>query len=651
MISKETIDKIFDTARIDEVVGEFVNLKKRGVNLIGLCPFHNEKTPSFNVNPARNIYKCFGCGKGGTSVNFIIEHEHLSYPDALRYLAKKYNIEIEEEQVSPEQEILRDEKESMLLINGFAQKYFSETLNESEDGKAIGMTYFKERGFSKDTIEKFQLGYSPDQWDAFTTHALKHGYKEEFLVKTGLTIKNDRGSFDRFKGRVMFPVHNLAGRVIAFGGRILKKDEKTAKYLNSPESEVYHKSKVLYGIYFAKKSIVEKDNCFLVEGYTDVISMHQSGIENVVASSGTSLTVDQIRLIGRYTKNVTVLYDADPAGIKASLRGIDMILEEGLNVKVVLFPQGEDPDSFARKNSSSEVHDYLRTHARDFMVFKTDLLLQEASNDPIAKAALIRDVVESIAKIPDAITRAVYIKQCSEMMEINEQTLLNELNKSRKNSLKKIMPLEDVEELLPDVLGVPQPGIHFDTESQEREIIRLLLNFGNEQIQFQEVVENENGKNETVTHSYSVAAFITEEIIRDDVKLSDARFRFFFSESSSLISKDLPISPEHFYKIENPEISSLAVELLSPKYFLSMNWQDMHQIAVPLEETNLRDTVEKAVYHLKNKMVMKMIEENQHKLKEAYAKGEDYTLLLEHQKKLDEVKKQISKTLGIDILR
>ncbi|MEO8088463.1 MAG: DNA primase [Bacteroidota bacterium] len=653
MISKETIDRIFDTARIDEVVGEFVNLKKRGVNMIGLCPFHNEKTPSFNVNIARNIYKCFGCGKGGTSVNFIIEHEHLTYPDALRYLAKKYNIEIEEEQISPELEILRDEKESMLLVNGFAQKYFSDILINSEDGKAIGLTYFKERGFSKEIIEKFQLGYSTDHWDAFTKHAIQHEYKEEFLVKTGLTIKSERGLFDRFKGRVMFPIHNLGGRVIAFGGRILKKDEKTAKYLNSPESEVYHKSNVLYGIHFAKKAIVEKDNCFLTEGYTDVISLHQAGIENVVASSGTSLTVEQIRLIGRYTKNITVLYDADPAGIKASLRGIDMILEEGLNVKVVLFPKGEDPDSFSRNHTSSEVHDFLRGNSRDFMVFKTSLLLEEVANDPVAKAGLIRDVVESISKIPDAITRSVYIKQCSEMMEINEQVLLNELNKFRKSSLKKILPTADVEELMPDINGVSQPANHFDTESQERELVRLLLNYGNEQIHFYDDVEipDSNGKKETVTHSYSVAGFITEDLTRDDIKIADVRYKFFVDESAVLLSREIPITAEYFYKIENPEISSLAVELLSPKYFLSGNWQEMHQIAVPLEESNLRDAVEKAVYHLKNKMVMKMIEDNQHKLKEAYANGAEYVHLLEHQKKLDEVKKQISKSLGIDVLR
>ncbi len=653
MISKETIDKIFDTARIDEVVGEFVNLKKRGVNLLGLCPFHNEKTPSFNVNPARNIYKCFGCGKGGTSVNFIIEHEHLSYPDALRYLAKKYNIEIEEEKISPELEILRDEKESMLLVNGFAQKYFSDALFNTEDGKAIGLTYFKERGFTKETIEKFQLGYSPDQWDAFTKHALQQEYKEEFLVKTGTTIKSERGLFDRFKGRVLFPIHNLGGRVIAFGGRILKKDEKTAKYLNSPESEVYHKSQVLYGIFFAKKSIVEKDNCFLTEGYTDVISLQQAGIENVVASSGTSLTVEQIRLISRYTRNITVLYDADPAGIKASLRGIDMILEEGLNVKVVLFPEGEDPDSFARIHSSNEVDDFLRSNSKDFMVFKTGLLLEEVANDPIAKAGLIRDVVESISKIPDAITRSVYIKKCSEMMEIDEQVLLNELNKLRRSSLKKIIPSGDVDELMPDVIGVPRPATHFDTEAQEREIIRLLLNYGNEQIHFYDETEipDSDGKKETVTHTYTVAGFITEDLARDDIRIADTRYKFFFDESCVLLSRETAISPEHFYKIENPEISALAVELLSPKYFLSVNWHEMHQIAVTLEESNLRDTVEKAVYHLKNKMVMKMIDDNQHLLKEAYAKGAEYEHLLEYQKKLDDVKKQISKTLGIDVLR
>lgn len=661
MINKATVDKIFEAARIEEVVGEFVNLKKRGVNMIGLCPFHNEKTPSFNVNVARNIFKCFGCGKGGTSINFIIEHEHLSYPDALRYLAKKYNIEIEEEKISPEQTILRDEKESMLLLNGFAQKYFSDILLNSEEGKAIGLSYFRERGFTKETIEEFQLGYSPDDWEAFSNHALKNEYKEEFLVKTGLSIKREKktGSeeegklFDRFKGRAMFPIHNLSGRVIAFGGRILKKDEKTAKYLNSPESEAYHKSQVLYGIFFAKKAIVEKDNCYLTEGYTDVISLHQAGIENVVASSGTALTVEQIRLISRYTKNITVLYDADPAGIKASLRGIDMILEEGLNVKVVLFPKGEDPDSFSRSHTSSEVHEYLRTNAKDFMVFKTGLLLEEVANDPVAKSGLIRDVVESISKIPDSITRAVYTKQCSQMMDINEQVLLNELNKFRRSSLKKQMPPEDIAELMPDVIGIPQPVDDFGTEAQEREIIRLLLNFGNKEIHFYEDVEipDSKGKKETVTHTFSVAQFITEEIERDQIKIIHPHYKFFFDESCTMLAQALEITPEHFYKIENPGISALAVELLSPKYFLSENWETMHHVAVPSEEDNLKDAAEKAVYHLKNKMVMKMIEENQQKLKDAHLAGEEYDHLLEYQKNLDQLKMAISKTLGIDVLK
>jgi len=661
MISKETIDRIFETARVEEVVGDFVNLKKRGVNMIGLCPFHNEKTPSFNVSPSRNIYKCFGCGKGGTSVNFIMEHEHVTYPDALRYLAKKYNIEIEEEKQTPEQTILRDEKESMLLLNGFAQKSFSENLFNSEEGKAIGYTYFKERGFTRETIEKFQLGYSLDQWDGFTHHALKNEYKEEFLLKTGLTIKNDRGLFDRFKGRVMFPIHNLSGRVIAFGGRIIKKDEKAAKYINSPESEVYHKSNVLYGIFFAKKPIVEKDNCYLTEGYTDVISLHQAGIENVVASSGTSLTVEQIRLIGRYTKNITVLYDADPAGIKASLRGIDMILEEGLNVKVVLFPQGEDPDSFSRKHGGSEVYDYLKENAKDFIVFKTNLLLKEVSNDPIGKAQLIREVVESIAKIPDAIARSVYTKECSQLMGISEQVLINELNKARRQSLKKTgageMPaptsVADIDEFIPDAIKADQPVDQFNTESQEREIIRLLINHGNKEIHFYEEREipDSNGHKQNVDTPVRVANYIVEELERDGLTLAHVLYSFFFSEISSLIKQSLDITPEHFYKMENPDASALAVELLSPKYFLSDNWEAMHKILVPSEELNLKEAVEKAVFHLKNKRVIKMIEENQQKLKQAHSEGAEYDHLIEHQKQLDDIKKKISKTLGIDVLR
>jgi DNA primase len=609
------------------------------------------------VNVARNIFKCFGCGKGGTAVNFIMEHEHYTYPEALRWLAKKYNIEIEEKKESPEQLILRDEKESMLVLNSFAQKTFSENLFSTEEGKSIGLTYFKERGFTNETIETFQLGYSLNEWSSFSDVAEKNSFTKEFLVKTGLSIEradeNKGKLIDRFKGRVMFPIHNLSGRVIGFGGRIIKKDEKAAKYVNSPESEVYHKSLVLYGISFAKKSIVHFDNCYLTEGYTDVISLHQAGIENVVASSGTSLTVEQIRLISRYTKNITVLYDADPAGIKASLRGIDMILEEGLNVKVVLFPQGEDPDSFARSHTSSEVYDYLAANAKDFIVFKTNLLLADVANDPVKKAALIRDVVESIGKIPDAITRSVYTKQCSVLMEIDEQLLISELNKVRRSALKKVLPPADVDELVPDVNKAHQPIAGEGAESQEREIIRLLLNFGNTDIDFFEEREipDSHGRKETVKHSVRVAHYIVEELERDELKFFNSVYDFFFKEISSLVKKSEDVLPEHFYKSENPDVSELAVELLSPKYFLSENWEEMHKISVPSEEIIMKDAVEHSIYHLKNKMVMKMIEENQSKIKSAHINKEEYQHLLEHQQRLDKIKMEISKWLGIDVLK
>jgi DNA primase len=386
LIPKDTIQTIIETARIEEVVGEFVHLRKRGVNYVGLCPFHNEKTPSFTVSPAKGIYKCFGCGKAGNSVNFIMEHEHYTYPEALKFLAKKYNIEVEEEEQTPEQIQQLNERESLYAVTEFARKFFTEQLLNTDEGKSIGLSYFKERDFTDKTIDEFQLGYSPDRWDAFTKAAKENGYEKQFLVKTGLTIDKDGKHFDRFRARVIFPIHNLTGRVIGFGGRILKKDDKKAKYVNSPESEIYNKSKVLYGIYFAKNEIIKKDNCFLVEGYTDVISLFQAGIKNVVASSGTSLTTGQIRLIKRYTPNITILYDGDAAGLKASFRGIDMILEQGMNVKVVLFPEGEDPDSYARTHRSVEVEDYITSQAKDFIRFKTSVLLEETQNDPVKKA-------------------------------------------------------------------------------------------------------------------------------------------------------------------------------------------------------------------------------------------------------------------------
>ena len=666
MITKETIDRIFDAARIEEIVGDFVQLKKRGVNFIGLCPFHNEKTPSFNVSPVRNIYKCFGCGKGGNAVNFVMEHEHYTYPEALRYLANKYSIEIEESIPDPQELIMRDERESLFIINTFAQKYFSDNLFENEEGKSIGLSYFKERGFTEEIIKTFQLGYSLNNWSAFSEAAINSGYQAEYLIKTGLSIqkkkddgesteKSDEKLIDRFRGRVMFPVHNLSGRIIAFGGRTLKKDEKTAKYVNSPESEIYYKSKSLYGIFFAKKSIVQRDNCYLVEGYTDVISLHQSGVENVVASSGTSLTVEQIRLIGRYTKNVTVLYDGDAAGIKASLRGIDIILEEGLNVKVVLFPDGDDPDSYSRKHGSSRLVDFIQENAKDFVAFKTGILLQEVANDPVRKAGLIREVVETIAKIPDPITRSVYIKQSSAMMNVGEQLLIGEMNKIRRTQLSKAVPLNDAEELLPDILqSHNKETLLSDGEEQEKYIIKLLLNYGNLDLHFPEEIDapdQPTGKKEVII-VVKVSKYIVTEIAHDDVVFDNKVYHSFLETYTHHADNNEIIDLQIFHNSQNPEISALSVDLLSKKYFLSENWEQMHKIPVQQEGANLQEEVERAILYLKQKKVLKMIEDSRSKILEAQINGEEFSTLLQEHMRLEKLKIAITKNeLGIDILR
>ena len=431
MIDRPTIDRILDAADIIDVVGEFVQLKKRGVNYLGLCPFHNEKTPSFTVSPSKEIFKCFGCGKVGNSVNFIMEHEHLSYPEALKYLARKYHIEVVEKELSKEELEKQNERESLLVVTAYAARQFTENLFNTDEGISVGLAYFRERGFRQDTLKKFELGYSLEKRDAFSKRAMEEGYKQDYLIKTGLSIQGEERIFDRFSGRVMFPIHSLSGQVLGFGGRILRKDPKTAKYLNSPESEIYHKSRILYGMFQARKTISQEDRCYMVEGYTDVMSMHEAGIENVVASSGTSLTVEQVKLVKRFTPNLTILYDGDPAGIKASLRGIDIVLEEGMNVKIVLLPDGEDPDSYSKKVSNEEFRNYLKNNETDFIRFKTQLLLSETDNDPVARANLIKDVVRSIAVIPEAITRTVYIKECSTLLEVAEPILYNEVNKLR----------------------------------------------------------------------------------------------------------------------------------------------------------------------------------------------------------------------------
>ena len=427
MISRTTIDQVFDTARVEEVIGDFVQLKKAGSNFKGLSPFSDERTPSFMVSPVKQIWKDFSSGKGGNVVAFLMEHEHFSYPEAIKYLAKKYGIEIEETEQTDEQKEQANERESLYLISEFAKGYFNDTLLNSEKGKAIGKTYFKERGFTEETIQKFDLGYSPDEWDAFTSHALKNGYQLSYLEKTGLTIVKGEKQFDRFKGRVMFPILSMSGRVLGFGGRILTNDKKAAKYLNSPESDIYHKSKVLYGIYHAKQTIAKEDNCYLVEGYTDVIQMYQRGIKNVVSSSGTALTPEQIRLVNRLTKNITLLFDGDAAGLRASLRGVDLILEQGMNVKICTFPEGEDPDTFSKNNSLEALTLYLEENAQDFINFKASLLASEAKNDPIKKAETIRDMITSISKIPDVIKQEVYIKECGRIMDISEEVLFSTL--------------------------------------------------------------------------------------------------------------------------------------------------------------------------------------------------------------------------------
>lgn len=434
MIDQQTVDRILDAANIVEVVSDFVTLRRRGANYVGLCPFHDEKTPSFSVSPARGICKCFSCGKGGNSVHFIMEHEQVNFYEALKYLARKYNIEIQERQLTEEEQQRKTDRESMLIVNEFAQKFFATSLTENAEGRSIGMSYFRERGFGEDIIKKFGLGYSPDKRDALAQEAIRKGYKKEYLLKTGLCLESQQGSlYDRYKGRVIFPIHSISGKVIAFGGRILKKDEKAAKYVNSPESEVYHKSDVLYGIYHAKQAIVKNDSCYLVEGYTDVLSMHQAGIENVVASSGTSLTPGQIRLIHRFTNNITVLYDGDAAGIKASMRGIDLILQEGMNIKVVLLPDGDDPDSFSKKQSAADFTAYIRAHETDFIRFKANLLMEGAGNDPIKRATLIGEIVRSIAIIPDNILRTVYIQDCARLLSVDEKMLLREVNAIRRD--------------------------------------------------------------------------------------------------------------------------------------------------------------------------------------------------------------------------
>lgn len=636
MITKETIDRIFETVRIEEVVGDFVHLKKRGVNLLGVCPFHNEKTPSFTVSPIKGIYKCFGCGKAGNSVNFIMEHEKLSYPEALRYLAQKYNIELEEDYTLTEEDQLRHGKrESLLILNDYAKKYFIDLLWNTEEGKNIGLSYFKERGFREDSIKKFELGYSINEWDHLTKKAIAEGYVEEFLEETGLSIRNEQkhSLYDRFRGRVLFPVHNLTGRVVAFGGRILKTDPKNPKYVNSPESEIYHKSSILYGAYFAKKSIREQDNCYLVEGYTDVISLHQSGIENVVASSGTSLTTEQIRLISRFTKNITILYDGDPAGIKASLRGIEMILEEGLNVKVVLFPEGHDPDSYVREVGGTLFENYIKENQKDFILFKASLLLEEVKNDPIRKADLIREMVETIAKIPDNIKASLFIKECSSLMDIEERILFSELNNIKVKKIRKENKLKDV--VLPDqelAHVIKEPAINKQDEHQEYEIIRLLFTYGSYTNWHREMPE------------LTVAEYIIEQLNTDNIEFHNVLYKEIIDLYKTELNNKNHFHEHYFTNHERNDIRELAATILVSPHTLSDNWIT-HDIIVPQETQRLKASIISAINHLKMKKILRLIEENKENLKTITTEEEVLKYQEIHQH-LTELKMQLSREMG-----
>ena len=675
MIDQPTIDRILDAANIVDVVSEFVTLRKRGVNYVGLCPFHDDKTPSFYVSPAKNICKCFACGEGGTAVHFIMKHEQLSYFDALRYLAKKYNIEIHERELTDKEKQIRSDRESMLIVNAWAQKYFTMLLNEHIDGKTIGMRYFAERGFREDTIRKFQLGYSLEQRDALYQAALKSGYKKEYLEKTGLVIAYDDGRVnDRFRGRVIFPVHSLSGKVVAFGGRVLKKDEKTAKYVNSPESEIYHKSNELYGIYFAKQAIVKADRCFLVEGYTDVISMHQSGVENVVASSGTALTHGQIRLIHRFTNNITVLYDGDAAGIKAAIRGIDLLLEEGMNVKVVLLPDGEDPDSFARSHSASEFAEFIRQNETDFVRFKTKLLLAEAGNDPVKRSALIGDIIRTIAIVPDNITRTIYIRECSAKMEIDEQVVLNEVNKIRlsrneqnrpqrqpqteiQNTISQtdapvdVRPEEkskDAPTNLPAEGPAPQP--HKPTVSErspyepfEIDLLRYVVRYG-EQILYDYTDENTNEQ-----ERIRVAEYIRSELENDGLTFYTPVFKQMLDEAADRCHEDGFVAHRYFLAHPDPMVSRIAADLMSEKYQLS-KYHFKYREVEP-EEERLDQLVVRDLFALKEAYILRQIREKQEALKQISPEAiEQMKQIMEEITQLNEIKKILSKELGERII-
>lgn len=626
MIARSTIDAVFDAARVEEVIGDFVHLKKAGSNYKGLSPFVNEKTPSFMVSPVKQIWKDFSSGKGGNVVSFLMEHEHFSYPEAIRYLAKKYNIEIEETEQSTEEKEQLNERESMYIVSEFAKKYFEETLFETEQGKAIGLTYFKERGFTQETIKTFGLGYSLEDWDAFTNEALAKGYQLDYLEKTGLTIVKEDRHFDRFRGRVIFPIQSMSGRVLGFGGRILSNDKKAAKYLNSPESEIYHKSKVLYGIHYAKQEIARQDNCFLVEGYTDVIQMYQAGIKNVVASSGTALTPDQIRLIHRLTKNITVLFDGDAAGLRASLRGIDLILEEGMNVRVCSLPDGEDPDSFARRNSLEFIEEYFKEQAVDFIRFKASLLMQEAKEDPIKKAELIRDMVKSISKIPDTIQQEVYVQECSRIMEISEDVLFNTLAQLSKKELAEANRKHRQEQKQMQVVREEEKIVREKVDplyNLERKIIEILLLYGDVEEQFTEVLLETNEDEEIIEVEHKVNQKVYERIYlslhEDEIEPTNPLFKRIYDDLMRYYHQN-EWDLEAYLKSLSPDLAQEVTNIIMEDEKETLHQWEKQNIFVKLKNQSIAQYVTETILTLRLYLVNTIIDQYKEALK---TPGED----------------------------
>ena len=641
MIDPRAVQQVKDVVHIEEVLGEFVNLKRKGPRYLGLCPFHNEKTPSFNVSPALGIYKCFGCGEAGDTITFLQKHEHLSYIESIKWLAKRYNIELPEEDRTPEQELEHSERESLAVIQAWAQQWSSDQLWNSEEGKRIGLSYFHERGFRDEVIRQFGLGYVPEFNSALATAAIAHGFTPDLLEKAGWIKRREDGTpWDFFAGRVTFPVHGLSGQVIAFGARTLKSDKKLPKYFNSPESALYIKSRSLYGIWSAKKAIVEAGTCYLVEGYTDVISLHQAGIANVVASSGTSLTEEQVRLIKRYSTSVTILYDGDPAGIKASLRGIDLILAEGLSVKVVLFPDGEDPDSFARTRPSHEVLRFLKENAKDFLVFKADLLVRDAEGDPVKKAEAIHQIVESIAVVPDHVLRSLYLQQCSKLLHVNEQALISEMNKVlRRQYRKKVGRDEDVPELLDPAVQQPRPEVEdLGTKPQEKELLRLLVRYGHVQVgqffaEFKEDAE---------AHPLTVGDWIFAELEEDEMKIYDVLVQSALTEHRDVFGREARERLTHFLEHPNEELRKLVIELAEERHALN-DWK-RHKIHVPHESTQLFDTVKKTLRRYKERYVDQMLTEKLEAIRDA--KEEDLEILMKEKITFEKLRKALSEDSG-----